>query len=58
MHDGIDQAQWIAEGIDMERNRIKKMILGVIDNPSIAIDSIPARMAMQVLVAALDPDEE
>jgi hypothetical protein len=58
MHDGIDQAQWIAEGIDMERNRIKTMITKVIDNPSIAIDTIPSRMALQVLVAALEPDKE
>jgi hypothetical protein len=58
MSDVVDKDIWIAEGIDLERSRIKKMILGVIDNPSIAIDSIPARMAMQVLIAALDPDEE
>jgi hypothetical protein len=58
MSDVVDKDIWIAEGINMERNRIKKMILGVIDNPSIAIDNIPSRMAMQVLVAALEPDEE
>jgi hypothetical protein len=58
MDDVVDKDIWIAEGIDMERNRIKKMILGVLDSPSIAIDSIPPRMVMQVLVAALEPDEE
>ena len=58
MSDVVDKDIWIAEGIDLERSRIKRMITKVIDNPSIAIDSVPPRMALQVLLASLEPDEE
>jgi hypothetical protein len=58
MDNTIDKDMWIAEGVVLERTRIKTMIINVIDNPSIAIDTIPSRMALQVLAAALEPDEE
>jgi hypothetical protein len=58
MHDVTDRDMWIAEGVELERTRIKQMIMNVIDNPSIAIDSVPPRMALQVLAASLEPDEE
>lgn len=44
------------EGVVFERERVKKMIQKVIDNPALDLDGIPTTMALQVLLASIEPD--
>lgn len=46
------------EGMQFERERVKKMIQKVIDNPLLDLDGIPTTMALQVLLASIEPDEK
>jgi hypothetical protein len=46
------------EGMQFERERVKKMIQKVIDNPMLDLDGIPTTMALQVLLASIEPDEK
>jgi hypothetical protein len=46
------------EGISYERERVKRMIQKVIDNPNLKLDSIPTTMALQVLIASIEPDKQ
>jgi hypothetical protein len=46
------------EGIAFERDRVKRMIQKVIDNPKLDLDGIPTKMALQVLIASIEPDKE
>ncbi len=55
----LTEKELINKGRNMEREHIRQMIGSVLDNPeSIAIDSIPPRMVLQVLLASLIPDPE
>jgi len=46
------------EGVLFERERVKKMIQKVIDNPKLDLDGIPTTMALQVLMVSIEPDKE
>ena len=46
------------EGVLFERERVKKMIQKVIDNPNLDLDGIPTTMALQVLMVSIEPDRE
>ena len=55
----LTEKELINKGRNMEREHIRQMIVSVLNNPeSIAIDSIPPRMVLQVLLASLIPDPE
>ena len=46
------------EGVLFERDRVKRMIQKVIDNPNLDLDGIPTTMALQVLMVSIEPDKE